>query len=126
MGFCLHAGLTDLYLGVDADLAAVGNAIGSGIPVAALLGKPAVMALFERGQVVRAGAYSGNPPACAAVLAILELLIQQDYCALLARGDALRARLASTFAVLGLTFARDDAVLAELEGAFTEIAQTWA
>jgi len=185
MGFRLHPGLTGHLLGVDADLAAVGKAIGSGIPVAALLGKPDLMDLFERGQVVRAGTYSGNPPACAAVVATLDLLVPQDYLALLARGDALRARLATTFAAQGLpftssgygsvftpwnrdqaptdyvqaeacadpewtralhfalrargvlimpfaygrlylTFAHDEAVLAELEAAFTEVAQTWA
>ncbi|MEH3021621.1 MAG: aminotransferase class III-fold pyridoxal phosphate-dependent enzyme [Pseudomonas oryzihabitans] len=184
MGFRLHAGLTGHHLGVDADLAAVGKAIGSGIPVAALLGKPALMDLFERGQVVRAGTYSGNPPACAAVIATLGLLVRQDYPALLARGDALRTRLASIFAAQGLpfsssgygnvftpwdrdqaptdyaqaeaaadpewtralhlalrargvlmmpvaygrlylTFAHTDAVLAELEAAFTDVARTW-
>ncbi|MFT4191927.1 MAG: aminotransferase class III-fold pyridoxal phosphate-dependent enzyme [Comamonas sp.] len=105
MGFRLHAGLTGHYLGVDADLAAVGKAIGSGIPVAALLGKPDIMRLFENGQLARAGTYSGNPPACAAVLATLELLARQDYPALLARGDTLRTRLAHTFAAHGLPFA---------------------
>lgn len=95
MGFRLHAGLTSHGLGLGPDLATVGKAIGSGIAVAAVLGRPDVMHVLEDGRANRAGTYSGNPLACAAVSATLTELDQQDYAALLARGEALRLRLAA-------------------------------
>ncbi|HEX8541254.1 MAG TPA: aminotransferase class III-fold pyridoxal phosphate-dependent enzyme [Pseudomonas sp.] len=102
MGFRLHAGLAGHLLGVDADLATVGKAIGSGIPVAALLGTPEVMQLFEQKRIVRAGTYSGNPPACAAVVATLEQLGQRDYLPLIKRGNQLRSDIIHAFADEGL------------------------
>jgi len=101
MGFRLHAGLTGHLFDVDADMATVGKAIGSGVPVAALVGKESVMAYLESGAVIRAGTYSGNPPVCAAVLATMQLLGKQDYAPLLARGDALRASIKASFAAAG-------------------------
>jgi len=91
MGFRLHAGLTSTLSGLEPDLATLGKAIGSGMPVAALAGRPDIMALFEQGRIARAGTYSGNPPACAAIIATMEALATLDYPALLARGDHLRA-----------------------------------
>jgi glutamate-1-semialdehyde 2,1-aminomutase len=101
MGFRLHAGLCGHLYGVDADLATVGKAIGNGVPVAAVLGKADVMSVFETGRAVRAGTYSGNPPACAAVTATLRLLVKKDYGALLQRGEALRRDIAAAFAEVG-------------------------
>lgn len=102
MGFRLHPGLTGTLLGAEPDLATVGKAIGSGVPVAALVGKPEYMNLFEQGKIVRAGTYSGAPPACAAVRATLKQLASTDYGALLARGDRLRAELITAFASKGI------------------------
>lgn len=102
MGLRLHAGLSGTLLGAEADLATVGKAIGSGVPVAALVGKPEYMTLFEQGKIVRAGTYSGAPPACAAVLATLKQLAGADYTRLLARGDRLRADLVAAFAKKGI------------------------
>lgn len=102
MGLRLHPGLSGTLLGADADLATVGKAIGSGVPVAALVGKPEYMGLFEQGKIVRAGTYSGAPPACAAVLATLKQLASADYAALLARGNHLRAELVAAFAEKGI------------------------
>ncbi len=105
MGFRLHAGLTAHALGLDPDLATVGKAIGSGIAVAAVLGRDSAMAPLEDGRANRAGTYSGNPVACAAVLATLAELDHQDYPALLARGDALRSRVETAFRDAGLPLA---------------------
>lgn len=102
MGLRLHPGLSGTLLGADPDLACVGKAIGSGVPVAALVGKPQYMSLFEQGRIVRAGTYSGAPPACAAVLATLERLAVADYPALVARGEALRAELVAAFTAKGM------------------------
>ncbi|MFF7710138.1 aminotransferase class III-fold pyridoxal phosphate-dependent enzyme [Pseudomonas sp. NPDC007930] len=101
MGFRLQAGLSGHLLGADADIATVGKAIGSGMPVAAVVGKPEVMAVLTDGRANRAGTYNGAPPACAAVIATLEQLRHQDYPALLAAGDATRARIAQAFAEHG-------------------------
>lgn len=104
MGFRLHAGLCGHLYGVDADLATVGKAIGSGTVVAAVVGKPEIMDVFENRRANRAGTYSGNPPACAAVLATLGQLRTQDYPALLAAGNAFRERLTRIFHDAGLPF----------------------
>jgi glutamate-1-semialdehyde 2,1-aminomutase len=100
-GFRLRPGLAAHALGIDPDIATVGKAIGSGIPVAAVLGRPEVMAVLQDGRADRAGTYSGNALACAAVLATLEELERQSYPALLARGDTLRERIAAAFHAAG-------------------------
>jgi glutamate-1-semialdehyde 2,1-aminomutase len=101
MGFRLHAGLTTHFLGLDPDLATVGKAIGSGIAVAAVLGRSDLMGVLEDGRAGRAGTYSGNPLACAAVAATLQELQGQDYPALLGCGDALRSRIEKSLAAAG-------------------------
>ena len=102
MGFRLHAGLTSHALGLDPDLATLGKAIGSGLPVAAVAGRPEVMRAFTDGGAVRAGTYSGNPVSCAAVVATMRLLDGADYPGLLARGDALRRSVEAGFGRAGL------------------------
>lgn len=102
MGFRLHAGLTAHVMGLDPDLVTLGKAIGSGIPVAAVAGRPEIMGAFADGRGVRAGTYSGNPLSCAAVIATMELLDAADYPALLARGDMLRAAIVDAFARAGI------------------------
>lgn len=101
MGFRLHAGLTAHAMGLDPDLATLGKAIGSGIAVAAVAGRPEIMRAFADGSAVRAGTYSGNPLACAAVTATMDMLDAADYPALLARGEALRAAIVEAFAARG-------------------------
>jgi glutamate-1-semialdehyde 2,1-aminomutase len=103
MGFRIAPGLTSHAYGLDPDLATVGKAIGSGIAVAAVVGRRAVMAAAEDGRAVRAGTYSGNPVASAAVVASMRLLGAADYGGLLARGDRLRAALGTALAAAGIT-----------------------
>lgn len=98
MGFRVAFGLASHAAGLQPDIAVVGKAIGSGLPVAAVLGTPDLMAACERGDVVRAGTYSGNPVATAAVSATMAVLEQVDYGDLLARGDSLRDRIVTAFA----------------------------
>jgi glutamate-1-semialdehyde 2,1-aminomutase len=102
MGFRLHPGLTSHHLGVKPDLATVGKAIGNGIAVAALIGTPEIMAAFEDQRVSRAGTYSGNPVACAAVKSSMALLDKVDYGAIAAHGDTLRAEIVKGFAEQGI------------------------
>jgi len=105
MGFRLFAGLTSLREGLTPDIATVGKAIGNGVPVSAVVGRPEVLAGFEQGTVLRGGTFSGNPMACAALLATLEGLAASDYDALTAKGDDLRAFIASEFASHGIAVA---------------------
>jgi hypothetical protein len=81
-----------------ADLRALPN-----VAVAAVMGRPEVMAVLESGRASRAGTYSGNPLACEAVVATLAELDGQDYPALLARRDALRRRIEPVFSDAGLS-----------------------
>lgn len=100
MGYRLRPGLASQGMGLEPDLATVGKAIGSGFAVAAVLGRPEIMRAAE-GAGVRAGTYSGNPVATAAVTATLAALATADYPALLARGEHLRAALVEGFALAG-------------------------
>lgn len=105
MGFRLYAGLAGLREGLDPDLASVGKAIGNGVPVSAVVGKPHILAGFEEGRVARGGTFSGNPLACAAVNSTLALLDQSDYALLIQRGDDLRSAIETTFKSHGITIA---------------------
>ncbi|MEZ5843203.1 MAG: aminotransferase class III-fold pyridoxal phosphate-dependent enzyme [Hyphomicrobiaceae bacterium] len=102
MGLRLSRGLTSDCVGLDADLVTMGKAIGSGVPVAAVLGTRDAFAAVEDGRAVRAGTYHGNPLATAAVVASLGALAEADYAALLAAGDALRASIVESFARHGV------------------------
>jgi glutamate-1-semialdehyde 2,1-aminomutase len=95
-GFRMSPGLTAHSMGLDPDLAAVGKAIGSGIAVAGVVGRPEVMAVCADGRAPRAGTYSGNPLAAAAVLATMSLLESADYPGLLDQGAAFRSALETT------------------------------
>ena len=102
MGFRTGLGLAGHHSGVEGDIATVGKAIGSGIAVAAVVGRPELMALAEVGAVTRAGTYSGNPVATAAVTATFRLLKDLDYAALQARGNLLRQEIGAAFSHHGL------------------------
>ncbi len=103
MGFRVHNGLFSHQCGLSPELAAVGKAIGSGVAVAALIGTDEIMADEDGGRPLRAGTYSGNPVASAAVSATMAGLENIDYRRVLARGDRLRARLSAAAANAGLT-----------------------
>ncbi|WP_421991289.1 aminotransferase class III-fold pyridoxal phosphate-dependent enzyme [Roseococcus sp.] len=102
MGFRLQAGPSSQLWGLDPDLVMLGKAIGSGIAVAAVAGRPEIMRAFADGRGTRAGTYSGNPVACAAVTSTMALLDRADYPTLLARGDALRENIVASFAGAGI------------------------
>jgi len=102
MGFRLHNGLTSHHYGLDPDLATLGKAVASGIATSAVAGKTTVLDEFMARKGVRGGTFSGNPVACAAIEATLAGLADADYPALLARGDALRADIAGSFAAEGV------------------------
>lgn len=104
-GFRTSPGLLSHEQGWQPDLATVGKAIGSGVPIAAVLGREAVMQPLIEGRIPRGGTYSGNPLGCAAVIASMQALAAADYPGLLARGGAFRAALPGLFAQAGLPLA---------------------
>lgn len=102
MGFRLQNGLTSHHFGLDPDLATVGKAVASGIATSAVAGRAAVMDEFEALKGVRAGTFSGNPVACAAIEATLSCLAEADYPALLQEGDDFRRFIEHRFAEQGV------------------------
>ena len=97
MGFRLYAGLAGLREGLSPDIASVGKAIGNGVPVSAIVGKPHILAGFEEGRVLRGGTFSGNPLACAAMTSTLTQLDNSDYEQLIQRGNDLRVAVEAIF-----------------------------
>ncbi len=101
-GLRLHPGLSSQRLGWSPDLATMGKAIGSGVPVAALLGTDEAFAPITKGEVTRAGTYNGNPLVCAAVTATMKLLASSDYDRLHAIGSRLRRTIEEAFGEKGI------------------------
>ncbi|WP_447554497.1 2-aminoadipate transaminase [Vreelandella sp. EE22] len=63
------------HLGVEPDLLLMGKSIASGLPLAALGGRKELMDALPKGAL--GGTYSGNAVACAAALAVMEVM-QED------------------------------------------------
>jgi glutamate-1-semialdehyde 2,1-aminomutase len=77
-------------------------AIGSGLPVAAVLGTTEAFAAVEDGRAARAGTYHGNPLVTAAVRATFQVLRASDYAGFLSRGDRLRGAIEAAFRDCGV------------------------
>ncbi len=79
---------------VQPDLWAFGKVIGGGLPVGAFGGRRDIMEqLAPLGPVYQGGTMSGNPLACAAGLAVLELMTDAAYDDLAERGASLSQQL---------------------------------
>lgn len=76
--------------GVRPDLILLGKSIGAGLPLSAVLGDPVWMDALEPNAI--GGTYVGNPVACAAGLAVLDVIEQED---LLGRAREIGKRLVS-------------------------------
>ena len=78
--FRLAYGGAQEFYGVTPDLCSVGKIMGGGYPQAAVLGRDEIMSVYDRGEVdtdtfvSQVGTLNGNPVACAAGLATLEVL----------------------------------------------------
>lgn len=59
-------------LGIDPDLILLGKSIAGGVPLGAVIGRKALMDTLPKGGL--GGTYSGNPIACAAALATLDVM----------------------------------------------------
>ena len=79
-GFRLAYGGAQAHYGVTPDLCTLGKVIGGGLPLAAIAGKPEIMAHFDKekagdsGFTYQVGTLSGNPLAAVAGLKTLEIL----------------------------------------------------
>lgn len=77
-----RGGAQELY-GVTPDLTCLGKIIGGGLPVGAVGGRAELMdQLAPAGPVYQAGTLAGNPIACSAGIATLDLLTSEAYVAL--------------------------------------------
>jgi 4-aminobutyrate aminotransferase / (S)-3-amino-2-methylpropionate transaminase / 5-aminovalerate transaminase len=76
------------HSGVEPDLITVAKSIAGGLPLSGVIGKAEVMDAPEPGGL--GGTYAGNPLACAAGLAVLDIFEQEQ---LLERGELLGQRL---------------------------------
>ena len=76
------------------DLVCLGKGLGGGIPISAVIGRGQVLEAWRRdAEVVHTSTFAGNPLACAASLATLDVLSRDQ---LPARAAALGARLKAT------------------------------
>jgi 4-aminobutyrate aminotransferase/(S)-3-amino-2-methylpropionate transaminase len=80
------------HLGLEPDLTTVAKSIAGGLPLAGVVGKAAIMDAPAPGGL--GSTFGGNPVACAAALAALELMERED---LPARGMRIGQRVADRF-----------------------------
>ncbi|HYL04502.1 MAG TPA: aspartate aminotransferase family protein, partial [Thermoanaerobaculia bacterium] len=82
--------------GVRPDLLCCGKALGGGLPIAAVLARRQLFRVWSTGgEALRTSTFLANPVACAAALAVLDVLEQERLPARAARlGPGLAARLA--------------------------------
>ena len=75
------------HFGVTADIVTMAKSLGGGMPLSAVCGRAEVMDSVHPGGL--GGTYGGNPVACAAALAVLEVIRQEG---ILFRAEELGAR----------------------------------
>jgi glutamate-1-semialdehyde aminotransferase len=101
-GFRLAPGGAQERYGVQADLVALGKALGNGMPISAIAGRAELMDELE--SVFFSGTHGGETLSLAAARAVLDRLDAAAYEALYAKGERLRA---------GIEHAIDDARVAD-------------
>jgi 4-aminobutyrate aminotransferase-like enzyme len=83
--------------GVEPDLVVIGKALGGGLPIAAVVGAAETMEVWRvDGEALHTATFVANPLACAAALAVLDVLEEDDLPARAAAHEpALASRLAA-------------------------------
>jgi 4-aminobutyrate aminotransferase/(S)-3-amino-2-methylpropionate transaminase len=76
------------HTGVEPDLVAIAKSLAGGFPLSGVIGKAAIMDSAEPGGL--GGTYGGNPVACAAALAVLDVMKEKK---LLDRANAIGTRI---------------------------------
>ncbi|WP_394824210.1 aspartate aminotransferase family protein [Pendulispora albinea] len=95
------------HFGIEPDLMTLAKSLGGGLPLSAVVGKAEIMDAPAPGGL--GGTYSGNPLACAAALAVLDVFEEEG---LLERSQALGAQLHAGLTGLQSRFPR----VAEVRG----------
>ena len=83
------------HSGVAGDLTTIAKSIAGGFPVSAVTGRAEIMDACGPGGL--GGTYAGNPVACAAACAVLDVFVQER---ILERAEALGARMATRLRAL--------------------------
>src|SRR5437764_7861733 len=79
-GFCRTGRMFAVdHDGVAPDLMIIAKSMGAGMPISGVVGRAEIMDAPAPGTL--GGTYSGNPVACAAALAVLDLFEKEDYAA---------------------------------------------
>src|SRR5579859_2903372 len=79
-GFCRTGEMFAVnHDGVEPDLMIIAKSMGAGMPISGVVGRAEIMDAPPPGTL--GGTYSGNPVACAAALAVLDLFEKEDYAA---------------------------------------------
>jgi 4-aminobutyrate aminotransferase/(S)-3-amino-2-methylpropionate transaminase len=76
------------HSGVEPDLVTMAKSLGGGFPISGVLGRAKIMDAPMPGAL--GGTYAGNPVACAAALAVLDIIAEEG---LLARAEAVGLRI---------------------------------
>jgi len=76
------------HSGVEPDLVTMAKSMAGGFPLSAVSGRTAIMDRIEPGGL--GGTYAGSPIACAAALAVIDIIAEEG---LLARADAIGAHI---------------------------------
>src|SRR5438067_4745575 len=94
-GFCRTGRMFAIeHAGVQGDLVCMAKSLAGGMPLAAVVGRAEIMDSAEPGAL--GGTYAGNPVACAAALAALEIMEREKLAERAQRlGEHLRAKLES-------------------------------
>ncbi|WP_108460646.1 4-aminobutyrate--2-oxoglutarate transaminase [Devosia naphthalenivorans] len=79
------------HAGVEPDLITVAKSLAGGMPLSGVIGKAEVMDAADPGGL--GGTYAGNPLACAAALAVLDIIAEEG---LVERANHIGARIRST------------------------------
>jgi putrescine aminotransferase len=67
------------HWGIEPDIMTLAKALGGGVmPIGAILGTPEVWQVFENDPLIHSSTFGGNPLACAAALAALDVVIDED------------------------------------------------
>ncbi|MCG5233878.1 4-aminobutyrate--2-oxoglutarate transaminase [Xanthobacter oligotrophicus] len=90
------------HSGVEPDLVTVAKSLAGGFPLSGVIGREAIMDAAEPGGL--GGTYAGNPIACAAALAVLDVIAEEK---LVERANAIGARIKDALTRMAL---RNDAV----------------
>jgi 4-aminobutyrate aminotransferase/(S)-3-amino-2-methylpropionate transaminase len=88
------------HAGVEPDLMTVAKSIGGGLPLSAVVGKAEIMDAPPAGGL--GGTYAGSPVACAAALAVLDVIAEER---LIERAQQLGAKLSARLKTLQAKYA---------------------